>query len=193
MESARERALVQRAQRGDTAAFAELAAAQQRFMYNLALRALGDPQEAEDVAQEALVSAWLALPRFRGEAQFRTWLYRIVTHACCKRLPTLRRELAALGEDDDASLGDLADLADGGMDPAARAEDRELRAYLHRQIAALPAASRMLIVLFYGQGLSCEEIGAVLEMSLPAVKTGLCRARQRLRQALLAYEGGVRG
>ncbi len=193
MESARERALVQRAQRGDTAAFAELAAAQQRFIYNLALRALGDPQEAEDVAQEALISAWLALPRFRGEAQFRTWLYRIVTHACYKRLPALRRELAALGQDDDASLGDLADLADEGMDPAARVEDGELRAYLHRQIAALPAAARMLIVLFYGQGLSCEEIGAVLEMSLPAVKTGLSRARERLRQALLAYGGGVRG
>ncbi len=78
-------------------------------------------------------------------------------------------------------------------DPAACVEDLERRAYLHRQIAALPAASRVLITLFYGQGLSCEEIARVLEMSLPAVKTGLSRARARLREALLAYEGATYG
>lgn len=190
MEQARERALVERARRGDTAAFVELAAAQQRFIYNLALRALGDPQEAEEAAQDALVSAWQALPGFRGESQFRTWLYRIVTRACYKRLPSLKRELASLDEDEDG--GSLCP-SDEAMDPAACVEDLERRAYLHQQIAALPAASRMLITLFYGRGLSCEEISAVLEMSLAAVKTGLCRARARLREALLAYEGGTYG
>jgi RNA polymerase sigma-70 factor, ECF subfamily len=193
LEQARERALVQRAQQGDTEAFAELAAAQQRFIYNLALRALGDPQEAEDAAQEALVSAWLALPRFRGEARFRTWLYRIVTHACYKRLPAFKRELGALSEDEEdfRSLEDFGSL--GQPDPAALVEDRERRAFLHRQIDALPRAARMLVTLFYGEGLSCEEIGGVLELSLPAVKTGLFRARERLRQALAAYEGGAHG
>ncbi|MBN1145911.1 MAG: sigma-70 family RNA polymerase sigma factor, partial [Anaerolineales bacterium] len=91
--------LVQRARRGDTDAFAELLRAHQDFAYNLALRALGDPHEAEDVAQEAFVRAWQALPRFRGDARFRTWLYRIVANLCYNRLPRLRRELSSLGDD----------------------------------------------------------------------------------------------
>jgi RNA polymerase sigma-70 factor (ECF subfamily) len=175
--------LVQRAQAGDTAAFGELVSAHQAFVYNLALRALGSPPEAEDVAQEAFIRAWTALPAFRRRSSFRTWLYRIATNLCYNRLPRLRRELSALGEQSAASLP-----AGAGDEPQARLEARELRARLHEQIEALPEAYRLLITLRYQQELSYEDIAAVTSLPLGTVKTGLFRAKERLREALKRFE-----
>src|SRR5829696_2775981 len=115
-----EAGLVRRAKAGEQEAFGALVLAHQQFVYNLAWRALDDPHEAEDVAQEAFVRAWLALPNFRAQAQFRTWLYRIVTNLCYNRLPRLRRELRALG---DVELAEWPDAAQ--TDPAAELESAE--------------------------------------------------------------------
>jgi RNA polymerase sigma-70 factor (ECF subfamily) len=178
-----ERELVERARAGDAGAFEALVLAHQRFVYNLAWRALGSPQDAEDAAQEAFVRAWLALPNFRGQAQFRTWLYRIVTNVCVNRLPRLRRDLAALG---DEAAGDLPDAP--AADPAAAHEAAEARARLHRHIDALPETYRMLILLRYQEALAYEEIAGVLSVPLGTVKAGLFRAHARLRAALRAEE-----
>ena len=174
---------MRRAQRGDTEAFAALVAEHERFVYNLALRALGDQAEAEDVSQEAFVRAWQALPNFRGQAQFRTWLYRIVTNLCYNRLPRLRRDLTALGDEAAEAVPDET-LAD----PAGELEDEERRAFLHRQIEALPESYRLLVTLRFQQELSYDEIASVLSLPLGTVKTGLFRARARLRAALHDYE-----
>ncbi len=176
-------ALVRRAQRGDVEAFAGLVTQHERFVFNLALRALGDQAEAEDVSQEAFVRAWRALPQFRGQAQFRTWLYRIVTNLCYNRLPRLRRDLAVLGDEAAEAVPDEV-LAD----PAGDVEDRERRAFLHRQIETLPESYRLLVTLRFQQGLAYDEIATVLSMPLGTVKTGLSRARARLRAALKDYE-----
>jgi len=190
--------LVDLARRGDTNAFAELLRAHQDFAYNLALRSLGDPHEAEDLTQEAFVRAWQALPRFRGDARFRTWLYRIVANLCYNRLPRLRREISALGDSainsaaigsGDPGEGVIADLpASPSGDPLSKLEAQERRAFLHRQIDALPESYRLLITLRYQQELSYAEIAEVVDLPLGTVKTGLFRARQRLRQALQEYE-----
>jgi len=195
--------LVDLARRGDKNAFAELLRAHQDFAYNLALRSLGDPHEAEDLTQEAFVRAWQALPRFRGDARFRTWLYRIVANLCYNRLPHLRRELSALGDSamDGAAIhgadtgsgdpgeGAIANLPAGSSgDPLSRLEAQERRAFLHRQIEALPEGYRLLVTLRYQQELSYAEIAEVVDLPLGTVKTGLFRARQRLRQALQEYE-----
>lgn len=195
MSGVSEGELVRRAQAGDAEAFGALVLAHQQFVYNLVLRALGSEAEAEDLAQEAFVRAWLALPNFRGQAQFRTWLYRIATNLCYNRLPRLRRELAALGE---AELSDIPDthgaLGSGEppSDPARAVEAAERRAHLHRAIEALPESYRVLILLRYQQELPYEEIASVLSLPLGTVKTGLFRARARLRQALGAWEEEVR-
>ena len=174
--------LVRRAQAGDTDAFATLVTEHQRFVYNLAWRTLGDAREAEDMAQEAFVRAWLALPNFRGQAQFRTWLYRIVTNLCCNRLPRLRRELIMIGEDS----ADVPEESSVDMTSAVEAEER--RAFLHRQIEALPENYRLLVTLRFQQELPYEEIASILNLPLGTVKAGLFRARARLRQALRDYE-----
>lgn len=184
MSEADERAWIRRAQAGETEAFGALVAAHQRFVYHLALRALGHPQEAEDVAQEAFVRAWLALPNFRGQARFATWLYRIVTNLCYNRLPRLRRDLAALGDDD---LQDIPDEA-ASVEPAAGLEAEQRRARLHEEIERLPESYRLLVTLRFQQELSYEEIAAVTSLPLGTVKTGLFRARAKLREALRAFE-----
>jgi RNA polymerase sigma-70 factor (ECF subfamily) len=174
---------VRRAQGGDTEAFANLVTEHQSFAYNLALRAVGDPHEAEDIAQEAFVRAWQALPNFRGQAQFRTWLYRIVTNLCCNRLPRLRRDLLNL---DTEAAALAADHTHADLGAGLEAEER--REFLHRQIEALPESYRLLITLRYQQELSYEEIASVVSLPLGTVKTGLFRAKARLREALRDFE-----
>lgn len=175
--------LIQQAKTGDTKAFAKLVAEYQNFVYNLALRTLGDPHEAEDLAQEAFVRAWLALPRFRGGATFQTWLYRIVVNLCYNRLPRLRRELAAEGDEK------ITNVHDGlSANPATLIEIDEQRAFLHRQIEILPEKYRLLITLRYQGELTYEEIAQVLDIPLGTVKTGIFRARARLREALRNFE-----
>lgn len=178
-------ALVRRAQAGDAEAFGALVTAHQQFVYNLAWRALGDEREAEDAAQEAFVRAWLALPNFRGQARFATWLYRIVTNLCCNRLPRLRRELTALGEDDVLDVPD----EQPGVESTLVAAER--RAYLHQQIECLPESYRVLLLLRFQQELPYEEIAMVLSLPLGTVKTGLHRARARLRALLRDFEAAA--
>ena len=179
-----ERDCLERARAGDVEAFGALVLAHQQFVFNLALRALGDEHEAEDAAQEAFLRAWQALPNFRGQAQFRTWLYRIVTNVCYGRLPRLRRQFADLGELDVIEVAD-----DTQPEPLAELEAGEQRAYLWQQIEALPESYRVLVLLRYQQDLAYEEIASVLSLPLGTVKTGLFRARARLRDALSAFEG----
>ena len=178
-----EKQLVRRAQAGDTEAFATLVARHQQFVYNLAWRTLGNQQEAEDMTQETFVRAWRALPRFRQQAQFRTWLYRIVVNLCYNRLPKLRREFDALGEEVMETLP-----TQPFENPAVHVEHNERRAFLHQQINALPEAQRLLIMLRYQQELSYQEIATIVGRPLGTVKTGLFRARLRLRKALRHFE-----
>jgi RNA polymerase sigma-70 factor (ECF subfamily) len=179
----REDTLVRKAQKGDTEAFTELVSTHQCFVYNLALRTLSDPHEAEDVAQDAFVRAWRALPGFRRNAQFRTWLYRIVTNLCYNRLPRMKQELAALGDED---MNDLPDRR--FVEPDASLEAKERRAFLHKQIDSLPESYRLLITLRYQQGLPYAEIADIVNLPLGTVKTGIFRARVQLREALRQYE-----
>jgi len=185
VDTVEEKKLVQRAQNGDADALGVLVAEHQQFVYNLALRAVNDPHEAEDLAQEAFVRAWLALPNFRGQSQFRTWLYRIVTNLCYNRLPKLRREMTAMGEDEAADFPDEALVT-----PEISLEANERRTFLHQQINSLPESYKILVTLRYQQELSYEEIASVVSLPLGTVKTGLFRAKARLRDALRQYEGG---
>lgn len=180
-----EQYLIQRAQKGDQEAFAALVSEHQGYVYNLALRVLKNEEEALDLTQETFVRAWTALPNFRGQSQFRTWLYRITTNLCYNRLPGLRRSLSDLGNDVIAEIPET-DLAFDN--PAHGFESRELRSYLHKAIDELDENYSLLISLRYQNELSYEEIATMLNLPLGTVKTGLFRAKERLRQALEKYQ-----
>jgi len=176
--------LIQRAQAGDTDAFEVLVIENQDFVYNLALRTLGNTVNAEDVAQDAFVRAWLALPKFRQQAKFRTWLYRIVVNLCYNHFPRLRRELLILVDEDIADMPNVA--IESGI--VVGIEMDEQRAFLHRKIDELPDHYRMLISLRYQDELSYNEIATVTDLPVGTVKTGLFRAKERLRQAMFELE-----
>ena len=175
-----EQRLIRQAQAGSTAAFEKLAALHLPYVYNVALRTVANAAEAEDIAQETFVRVWKNLPKFRGDAQFQTWLYRIVTNLCYNRLPRLKKELAAL--DSDETLQFVA----GSQSVEQAVISAELSPHLHAAIKQLPATYRLLISLRHLQGMSYAEIAATTELPLGTVKTGIFRARRDLRVLLLA-------
>jgi RNA polymerase sigma-70 factor (ECF subfamily) len=156
------------------------------FAHNVAYRTLGDAREAEDVAQEAFVRAWRALPRFREDGRFSTWLYRIVVNLCYDRAPRLRRQLSAMPVDAAALLPDRHPT------PEATVAQRDLRRAVARAMNQLPDPYRMLLLLRHQQQLSYAEIAEIAGMPLGTVKTGIHRGRKRLR-VLLAEDGIARG
>ena len=178
-----EQLLIQKAQKGDTDAFAALVNEHQRYVYNLALRVVKDENEALNLAQETFVRAWTALPNFKGQSQFRTWLYRIVTNLCYNRLPNLRRSLNDLGDDV------MEDIPETNFDnPAREFESNETKQHLQKAISSLDANYQLLITLRYQNELSYDEIASTLNLPLGTVKTGIFRAKEQLRKSLAQLE-----
>ena len=180
-----EHSLIQRAQKGDHDAFAALVDEHQRYVYNLALRVVKDENEALDLTQETFVRAWTALPNFKGQSQFRTWLYRITTNLCYNRLPNLRRSLNDLGDDVMEDIPETSSVMDN---PAHEIESNETRKFLQQAIASLEENYRLLINLRYQNELSYEEIASTLNLPLGTVKTGIFRAKEQLRKSLAHLE-----
>ena len=175
--------LIQRAQKADHEAFAALVDEHQRYVYNLALRVVKDENEALDLTQETFVRAWTALPNFKGQSQFRTWLYRIVTNLCYNRLPNLRRSLNDLGDD---VMEDIPETH--FKSPVTEFESNETRRHLNQAIEDLDANYKLLITLRYQHELSYDEIASTLNLPLGTVKTGIFRAKEQLRKALAQLE-----
>lgn len=182
MKQALERDLVRRAQEGDSGAFGELIETHQVFAYHVALRAVGNVQDAEDIVQEAFVRAWKALASFRAEARFRTWLYRIVVNLCYSQLPRLRKDLNLL----DAPNGQevLPDRSPTS-DPELRLEDKQVLVKLQDEIRDLPGQYQILLLLRHREGCSYAEIAEIMDLPLGTVKTGIHRARKKLKEALI--------
>jgi RNA polymerase sigma-70 factor, ECF subfamily len=163
-----------RAAAGDSQAFAELVRAHQGYLRKLLGRVCrGDQARADDLAQEAFVRAWRALPKFRGEARFRTWLTRLAYSSLAAERPSL----PALDEPP-LELGQHSDFAPGA----------DWRIDLDRAMASLSEAQRHALLLTYGADLSHAEAAHVLGWPLGTVKTQVLRAKLRLRAALNAWE-----
>ena len=170
-----ERELVARARDRDQEAFRVLVDLHRDRALGLALRITRSRTDAEDVAQEAFARAWAALPRFRGESAFGTWLHAIVARRALDRAGTLRTRRGREVVLDDA---DLAEAPSGGP-----ARDPLLAARLERLMGGLTPAQRAVVSLFYGRDHAVEDIAASLGMPENTVKTHLARARAALREA----------
>ncbi|MEQ1834138.1 MAG: RNA polymerase sigma factor [Candidatus Eisenbacteria bacterium] len=175
-----ERRLIARAQSGDTAAFRDLVDQHSARAYALALRILRSPSDAEEVAQDAFVRVWTALPGFRGDSTFGTWLYRIVARRAFDRAQVLKNRRAR--EQAEAQLPEAA---------AAEATTADLleASKLQRLIATLTTAQRMAVTLFYYEGRSVEQVAQLLSMPENTVKTHLSRARAALRSGWASTAG----
>ena len=177
-----EQELVRAAAGGDTEAFERLVETYENKIYTLALRMSGSPDDAGDIAQEAFLAAWRGLPAFRGEAGFATWLYRLASNATIDYLRRQRKQRGELSLDDE-ELG--LDAVDAGPGPQDAAEGEEVRSAVAAGLGALSEGHRQVLVLRELQGLSYEEIAAVLAVDLGTVKSRISRARSALRKILL--------
>ncbi len=179
VEEGRESELIARAQSGDRAAFAALVRAHQDEVYTLARRLVGDPHLAADIAQETLVRAWRALPRFRGDAKLSTWLHRITVNTAWTHRDRARRN-AAIPLDEVAELAALP----GPTDPEFAGELVELRGQLRMALNRLPEGQRQVVVMKDVYGWSHLEISEAMGISVTAAKVRLHRARARLARDL---------
>jgi RNA polymerase sigma-70 factor (ECF subfamily) len=166
--------LVAAARAGDGNAFATLVRRHERRVYNLAYRMLGRPEDARDAAQEAFISCYRNLRRFRGDSAFGTWLHRIAVNACYDLLRRRRGEPVELDEA-------VAEVPDG--DPADRAA---VVVDVQRALLRVPQEFRAVIVMHDAQGMPYEEIAAALEVPVGTVKSRLHRGRIALAEALSA-------
>jgi RNA polymerase sigma-70 factor (ECF subfamily) len=169
-----ERRLIARAQSGDTAAFRVLVERHQARAVALALRIVRSAPDAEEVAQDAFVRVWTALPGFRGESSFATWLYRIVARRAFDRVDVLKHRRAR--ERAEEKLPEP-------VAPAPADDDTLRAALLQRLVADLSPAQRSVVTMFYYEGRSVEQVSAILNMPENTVKTHLLRARAALRTA----------
>lgn len=178
--------LVRRAQRGELTAFNSIVLRYQDAVYSLALRMLSSPQTAEDVTQEAFISAWRHLDTFRG-GSFRSWLFTIAANRARDELRRgVRRPATSLDAARDDPDRAALDPPDGGPGPEAAAEQGELRAALEAALAELPPDWREVVVLSDVHGLGYAEIAQATGVALGTVKSRLSRARARLREVILA-------
>ena len=180
-----EKALIDAARRGDVGSFNQLVLSYQSMAYNLAYRILGNRDAAADATQDAFLSAFKAIGKFRG-GSFKAWLLRIVTNACYDQLRLKQRRPATSL---DALLvlesAPVQSLTDPGESPEEYAVRQELNRAIQVGIGTLPSEQRIALVLSDVQGLSYQEIAEVTGASLGTVKSRLSRARSKLRDFLL--------
>ncbi|MBI2217631.1 MAG: sigma-70 family RNA polymerase sigma factor [Candidatus Rokubacteria bacterium] len=176
--------LVERCRAGDVSAFEPLVEKYRQRVWRLALRFVRDQDEAWDVAQEAFVRAWQALPNFKGQSAFYTWLFRIAVNVASDRLRQRGARARAFGAEqvsDEEMARTVSDTAATPDETATRAEQRER---IMRGLRALPEHHRTIIMLSDLDGLSYREISEVLQIPMGTVMSRLHNARKRLRDVL---------
>ncbi len=175
---------MERCRSGDVAAFEPLVEKYRQRVYRLAYNVLRDPEEAWDVAQEGFIRAWQALPNFRGQSAFYTWLFRIVMNVAADRVRQRAARGRAFGTERVPEEDWERVIADEGVKPdetAARVEERER---ITKALATLSEDHRTIIMLSDLEGLSYREIADVLSIPMGTVMSRLHNARRRLRDAL---------
>lgn len=187
-DSAADLALVRRVQRGDKRAFDLLVGKYQLRLAKLVGRLVSDRAEVQDVVQEAFIKAYRALPNFRGDSAFYTWLYRIAVNAAKNHLVARSRRPPA--DDVDITDGDVEEagvvVADLATPESHTARD-ELAAALAAALAELPEDLRTALTLCEMEGLSYDEIARVLDCPIGTVRSRIFRARRALEAKLKPY------
>ena len=178
--------LVARVQAGDKAAFDLLVLKYQRKILRLLSRMLRDQSEIEDVMQEAFIKAYRALPQFRGDSAFYTWLYRIAINTARNWMASQSRRPSSpsLHQSEDGETFDEIDNLTDNNTPESLLASREIAESVNESIQALPAELRMAIVLREIEGLSYEEIAQAMGCPIGTVRSRIFRAREAIATKL---------
>ena len=178
--------LVERAQRGDKRAFELLVSKYQRKLGRLLSRMVRDPAEVEDVTQEAFIKAYRALPAFRGDSAFYTWLYRIAINTAKNYLVALGRRAPTTTEFDheDAENFEEAEALRDSATPESELHGKQIASTVNRAMDALPEDLRTAITLREIEGLSYEEIASLMNCPIGTVRSRIFRAREAIAAEL---------
>ncbi len=188
--------LVERARARNEVAFEELISRHEDKLYRLAMRFVRNDTDAQEILQDALLSAWRNLPTFKGRAQFGSWMYRVTVNAALMLLRSRNRHPEITVDDVEPTVLNQA-IADGGQfiranadwsrRPDEQLQSEELRKHIQTSVDSLPDGLRMVFLLRDVEELSTEDTAEMLGLSVPAVKTRLHRSRLVLRKAIGHY------
>lgn len=177
--------LVERVQQGDRRAFDLLVGKYQHKIMSVISRYIRNPDEVQDVAQDTFVRAWRALPRFRGDSAFFTWLYRIAINTAKNHLVARKRRPPGTDIDiEDAQFLDSADGLRDGDTPLGHLLTAEIEATVQQALAQLPEEMRRAVMLREFDGLSYEAIAEVMECPVGTVRSRIFRGREAIDEAL---------
>ncbi len=183
-----EREWIEKVLSGDQNAFAHLVTEYEKQVYHLCLRMVGNPEDAEDLAQEAFFKAWKGLKFYKFESSFSTWLYRLTTNACIDHLRKQKRQMTVSLTMDEEEEGQELDLPDREPLPEDRLLKKEDQQQLQRAMEKLEEDARLILTLRVVEDLSYEQIAQIMDLKIGTVKSRLARARERLKN-ILAYGG----
>ena len=182
-----EQELVRRAKDGDQLAFEQLVTDNEKRIYNLCRRMVGDQEDAAELTQEAFLNAWRGLPGFQAESAFSTWLYRLASNVCLdflrreKRRKSLSLTVVSLDQEEAVEL----EIPDQRYAPEGELERLEQRQAIRNGLARLSEEHRQVLVLRELSGLSYREIAQLLGVEEGTVKSRIARARGALRKVLV--------
>ena len=183
--------IIRRAQAGDPEALTQLIMGQQHYVYSIAMSVLKNPEDAADLAQEAFMRLFRALPQYNGESRFTTWLYRLVVNLGRDELRRRGRQVPVIppvvdeeGQDGMASVAD----DDRWADPSLALDSRELRDGVRNALAQLEEHYRLVLTLYYFDDMKYSDIAEVLDIPLNTVKSHIRRGKERLAALLEAQE-----
>ena len=186
-----ESAVIKRILEGEVNAFELLMTAYEKNVYNLALRMCSNPEDAADMTQEAFIKAYNSLAAFRGDSKFSVWLYRIVSNVCLDFLrKQKRRPSVSLSVEDESGESTELQIPDETKSPDKLLEQKLSREAVQRGLKELPEDQRQILILRELQGLSYDEIAAVLNIESGTVKSRIFRARKKLC-AFLIKDGNI--
>ncbi|MBL4622350.1 MAG: RNA polymerase sigma factor RpoE [Immundisolibacteraceae bacterium] len=176
--------LVRRVQRGDKGAFDLLVRKYQQRVAKLISRFISDAAEVEDVTQEAFIKAYRALPNFRGDSAFYTWLYRIATNAAKNHLVTIRRRPPRSDVDVTSGATEQGYELEGDESPEGEMMSEEIRRTIQKTLEEMPEELRLALTMCEFDGLTYEEISEVMECPIGTVRSRIFRARHLLDSKL---------
>lgn len=183
--------LVLRCQANDSAAFNEIVARYKNRVYNYICRMVGAGTDAEDLAQETFVRAYMSIHSFQSRASLNTWLFRIATNICIDHVRKSKKAKALTTslyrEDTEEETEEIRDLPDERFEPQRSLLTKELAGQLDHALQTLPEKLRTVTLLYDMEGLSYEEIAQIVDCPLGTVKSRLFHARAALRAKLTPY------
>lgn len=177
--------LVRKSKEDDERAFGELVSRYETKVYNLALRMVRNPEDAEDVLQDTFLRAYRGIKSFQGASTFSTWIYRITANSALMRLR--KKQLPTVSIEDQDERETPVSIADWTPGPVERLLTQELQHEMDEAIEALPPEFRQVFILRDVEELSNAEVAEILDLSVAAVKSRLHRARLKVRNRLAGY------